>query len=285
MTTKGLITALLLGFVATSVVTMIWKETRPTSLAALETPGSAPQAAEGPTLIAYYFHGTIRCVTCNAIETTAKQAIDNAFAQELESGRISWQVVNYEERGNEHFAIDYQLVAPSVVLVSMRGGREQSWTNLPEVWELVGDTPKFRQFIQDRVAEYLSDDAPTTASVSTSGTADARSAAERGEPAQASSLPLLLDLGAKHCIPCKMMAPILDELEEQYQGRFDVVFIDVFEDPAAAERFGVTTIPTQIFFDAEGREQFRHVGFFSKDEILTKWKDLGVEVEVDLDAS
>lgn len=281
MTTKGLITAGLLGFVTISLATMIWKETRPTSLAASGIQGSAVPPTEGPTLVASYFHGTIRCVTCNAIESTAKQAIEDAFADELESGRIRWQVVNYEEPGNEHFATDYQLVAPSVVLVSMRDGREQSWTNLPEVWELVGDTPRFRQFIQDRVAEHLSDDTTTTTTVSASSAADAPSAAGRGEPAQASSLPLLLDLGAKHCIPCKKMAPILDELGEQYQGRFEVVFIDVWEHPEAAERFGVTTIPTQIFFDAEGRERFRHVGFYGKDEILTKWKDLGVEVDRD----
>lgn len=90
------------------------------------------------------------------------------------------------------------------------------------------------------------------------------------------AIPKLVDLGSKSCIPCKMMAPILDELEEEYKGKFDVVFIDVWENKAAAESYGVRTIPTQIFYDAEGAEKFRHEGFFSKEDILAKWKQLGV---------
>ena len=93
----------------------------------------------------------------------------------------------------------------------------------------------------------------------------------------AQGLPRLLDLGATKCIPCKMMAPILDELKEQYAGVFEVEFIDVWENPAEAEKHGIQTIPTQIFFDASGKELFRHEGFFSKEEILAKWKEFGVE--------
>ena len=74
-----------------------------------------------------------------------------------------------------------------------------------------------------------------------------------------------------------MMAPILEELKKEYAGTFDVEFIDVWNDPKAAEKHGIETIPTQIFFDASGKERFRHVGFFSKEEILAKWKELGVE--------
>ena len=96
------------------------------------------------------------------------------------------------------------------------------------------------------------------------------------KPAEA-RLPRLLDLGAGKCIPCKMMAPILEELKKEYAGTFDVEFADVWKDPQAAEKHGIDTIPTQIFFDASGKERFRHVGFFSKEEILAKWKELGVE--------
>jgi thioredoxin 1 len=89
-------------------------------------------------------------------------------------------------------------------------------------------------------------------------------------------LPRLVDLGAGKCIPCKMMAPILKELKEQYKGRLDVVFIDVWEKPAEAKKYRIDIIPTQIFYDASGKELFRHEGFFSKEEILSKWKELGV---------
>ena len=95
-------------------------------------------------------------------------------------------------------------------------------------------------------------------------------------PTATAKLPKLLDLGAGKCIPCKMMAPILEELKKEYAGRMEVVFIDVWEKPEAAKPYGIETIPTQIFFDAEGKELFRHVGFFAKDDILAKWKELAV---------
>ena len=91
-------------------------------------------------------------------------------------------------------------------------------------------------------------------------------------------LPKLLDLGAGKCIPCKMMAPILEELTREYAGRMEVEFIDVWENRDAAEAFGVTAIPTQIFFDASGKERFRHTGFYGKQDILVKWQELGVDI-------
>jgi len=74
----------------------------------------------------------------------------------------------------------------------------------------------------------------------------------------------MVDLGAKSCIPCKMMAPILVELEKEYRGKAAVVFIDVREDYDAAERFRIRAIPTQIFYDKAGREVSRHEGFMDK---------------------
>jgi thioredoxin 1 len=87
----------------------------------------------------------------------------------------------------------------------------------------------------------------------------------------------MVDLGAKKCIPCKMMAPILEKLEKAYAGRAAVVFPDVWEDPKPARRFSISGIPTQIFFDKEGREVFRHLGFLSEEEIVRRFKDMGVK--------
>jgi thioredoxin 1 len=89
-------------------------------------------------------------------------------------------------------------------------------------------------------------------------------------------LPRLLDLGAGKCVPCKMMVPVLDELKTTYAGKLEVVFIDVWENQQAGQQYGIRVIPTQIFYDTEGKELFRHEGFFSKEDILAKWKDLGV---------
>ncbi len=96
--------------------------------------------------------------------------------------------------------------------------------------------------------------------------------------AEATKLPRLVDLGADKCIPCKAMAPILKELKAEYAGRMDVDFIDVWKNPDAGKPYKIKLIPTQIFFDATGKERFRHEGFFGKEDILAKWKELGVNL-------
>jgi thioredoxin 1 len=87
----------------------------------------------------------------------------------------------------------------------------------------------------------------------------------------------MVDLGAKKCIPCKMMAPILEKLEKAYAGKAAVVFLDVWEDAAPAKHFGIRTIPTQIFFDKKGKEVYRHEGFLGEEEIVRRLKDMGVK--------
>ena len=96
---------------------------------------------------------------------------------------------------------------------------------------------------------------------------------------KAKALPRLVDLGAGKCIPCKMMAPLLEDLKKTYASKMEVEFIDVWENPDAGKKYGINVIPTQIFYDADGKELFRHEGFFGKEDILAKWKELGVELE------
>jgi len=96
------------------------------------------------------------------------------------------------------------------------------------------------------------------------------------------NLPKLVDLGADKCIPYKMMAPLLVELRAEYKGRLEVAFIDVWKNPDEAKKYGIKVIPTQIFYDTSGKEIFRHEGFFSKEDILAKWKKLGVNFEKDI---
>lgn len=91
-------------------------------------------------------------------------------------------------------------------------------------------------------------------------------------------LPRLVDLGAGKCIPCKMMKPILDELKRDYASQFKTEFIDVWEKPDEGKKYNIEVIPTQIFYDADGKELFRHVGFFGKEDILAKWKELGADM-------
>ncbi len=99
--------------------------------------------------------------------------------------------------------------------------------------------------------------------------------------ATTAALPRLLELGADKCMACKLMAPIIEDLKTTYAGRLEVDFIDVWKDPDTAQLHGVRVIPMQIFFDAEGRELFRHEGFFAKEDILAKWKELGVDLSAE----
>ena len=93
-----------------------------------------------------------------------------------------------------------------------------------------------------------------------------------------SALPVLVDLGADKCVPCKMMMPILKELKSELRGVLKVEFIDVWKNPEMGREYRIRIIPTQIFYDSSGKELFRHEGFFSKEDILNKWKGLGVEL-------
>lgn len=90
--------------------------------------------------------------------------------------------------------------------------------------------------------------------------------------------PLLLDLGAGKCTACTMMEGVLAELEQAFAGSLRVRMIDVSQRPGAKEEFGLRMIPTQIFYDGEGRELFRHEGFLGREAILEKWGELGVKL-------
>lgn len=99
---------------------------------------------------------------------------------------------------------------------------------------------------------------------------------------QAAGLPRLLDIGSRTCIPCKMMEPVLEELKKEYAGRMQVDFVDVAikKNVAIARQHNVEIIPTQIFFDAKGKELWRHAGFIAKADILAKWAELGIAFQV-----
>jgi thioredoxin 1 len=87
----------------------------------------------------------------------------------------------------------------------------------------------------------------------------------------------MVDIGAKACIPCKMMIPIIESLSEEYEGRAGIVFIDVWKNPNETEKFGIRVIPTQIFYDHDGKEVMRHEGYISKEDIVKVLTKLGVQ--------
>ena len=87
----------------------------------------------------------------------------------------------------------------------------------------------------------------------------------------------LIDLGADQCVPCKMMAPILSKLEKDYKDKAAIVVIDVYRHNDQVQRFGIRAIPTQIFFDPNGKEVYRHTGFMSEKAIVEQLANMGVK--------
>lgn len=87
-----------------------------------------------------------------------------------------------------------------------------------------------------------------------------------------------VELGSKNCVPCKMMQPVMDKIEKDYAGKVKVVFHDVWTTAGRpyAKEYGIRAIPTQVFLDKEGKEFFRHLGFFPEEEIVKVLQEQGV---------
>jgi thioredoxin 1 len=105
---------------------------------------------------------------------------------------------------------------------------------------------------------------------------DAVEQSETGTSVPVKGMVTMVDLGAEKCIPCKMMAPILKKLGNDYKGKAAIIFVDILKDHEPAKRFGIRAMPTQIFFDKEGKEVFRHEGFMSEEAIVSQLKKMGV---------
>ena len=96
------------------------------------------------------------------------------------------------------------------------------------------------------------------------------------DKARISGKPTMAEFGATGCIPCDMMQPILDKLRKNYPDKLNVVFVHVREKPIMGARFGIRSIPVQVFFDRDGKEVFRHVGFFPEAEVTRQLKTMDV---------
>lgn len=107
-------------------------------------------------IVAYYFHTTKRCASCYKIETYSKEALDAVFAAELENGQIEWRMINTDEKENKHYVDDYQLFTKSLILAEMKDGQQVRWKLCGKVWEYLNDKPKFLNYVQTEVRDYLS---------------------------------------------------------------------------------------------------------------------------------
>lgn len=137
---------------------------------------------------------------------------------------------------------------------------------------IVGGAGWFQMGIRATAAAFAADPPPAPATQPTTAPAS-----QPATQAAAGKLPRVVDLGADKCKACKDLAPILAQLKKEYEGRVIVEFIDVWKNPKAGDPYKVKVIPTQVFFDRDGKEVWRHVGFLSKADFIAKFKELGVK--------
>lgn len=86
------------------------------------------------------------------------------------------------------------------------------------------------------------------------------------ELVEKSELPVLVDFGATWCPPCKMIHPIIERIANEYQGKLSVFEVNTDNDPGLARRFGITGVPTLIFFNL-GQPVKSIVGFREYDAL------------------
>jgi len=149
-----IIRVVLLAFVAAAVGYMFLRDRGPSSTQAATKTATAP-SPEGASFVAYYFHGTRRCVTCRTIEAQAQEAITTRFAEELRQGRLRWAAINIEDIGNDHYATDYGVTGSTLVIAQLSGGRPARFAKLEKVWELVHDKPAFTDYVATEVSAFL----------------------------------------------------------------------------------------------------------------------------------
>jgi len=109
-------------------------------------------------VIAYYFHGTIRCPSCLDIERYSRQTIYDSFFQELYDGSLEWRSVDYDLPRGAHFSTDYHLSLPSLVLVKFKGDQQVDWKVLGKTWEFVRDTDALVSYVRDELLVFLAED-------------------------------------------------------------------------------------------------------------------------------
>jgi len=178
MNAKNLVTAALIVFVLVSLGVFVANETghrgalsdqqeatatqapAPTQGTSEETTAAVPAIenagrAEAVQVIAYYFHNTSRCPTCLKIERTAREAMEETFTDDFASGKLVWQSLDMEKPENEHFVYDYELAAPSLVLVAMEEASEVEWKRLDDTWKLINNKEQFVAYVVEETAAYL----------------------------------------------------------------------------------------------------------------------------------
>ena len=177
MTTKKIVTAILLLFVAVAIGTVamrgIYSDSKNTSAGmtaqstqnpqqaalpenSVETvPSNASINADANVDIVYYFMTSQRCQTCMKFEAYTWDTMEKHFGDALDKGELAWKMVRVDTAENNHYIKDYGLITKSVVLVKIRDGKQVKWKNLERIWTLAGDRDAFVSYIETEVREFV----------------------------------------------------------------------------------------------------------------------------------
>jgi hypothetical protein len=154
MRIKVILSVVLLLFIASSIAAIVVRTIRDASEGGHQTAESANPAA-GARVVVYYFHSKVRCSECKTIESYGHEAVSEGFADDLRSGRLQWRVLNYEDPQNRSLAKQFEVIAPTIVVVRLEDGKPVRWDNLSDVWGLTGDKAEFLEYVRTSVRSFL----------------------------------------------------------------------------------------------------------------------------------
>lgn len=155
MRTKSTVAIILVIFAIVSIGVVAMRETGVIPGAKGDGGAGFTASTQDRFVAVYYFHGTVRCPTCLAIENYADSTLRAAFADELQDGRMIWKSINKDEEPNKHFVADYDLYSQTLIVIDSTKGQPSRWKNLEKIWELVGDQAEFSTYVRNEVASYL----------------------------------------------------------------------------------------------------------------------------------
>jgi hypothetical protein len=142
----------IIAIAALTLVYGVWKQDA--NRTETDTASPAAQRAYPDVVTVYYFHGHTRCDTCLDIEAKTVAAIENNFADAVESGRMQFEIVNFDQPEHAHFRDDYDLAYGTVVVQGI--GDDHPWVDLADVWTYVHEPPaEFEKYLVSNITAML----------------------------------------------------------------------------------------------------------------------------------
>jgi len=108
-----------------------------------------------PTVIAYYFHPTIRCIACITVESIAAETIEEAFREQLADGRLVWMRINIDEKHSEDYEKQFEVSGSALVIAKLDDGNNMQYKKLTKVWELLSQPQALSKYVEREIREYL----------------------------------------------------------------------------------------------------------------------------------